>query len=74
MKRWTQLKGDTVPEYVIGAYATNRPNGIRSVPYSTDHSVNSLMYSTIQTLNEVHGTVFVFPLRSPLLMTYGRHR
>lgn len=55
--RWANLKSATVPNYLLAEYVYGT-GGIRTYPYSTSHSVNPLMYSTIQKLNEVHGMSF----------------
>jgi len=64
MAEWADLETDEVPDYVFGAYAADQPGGIRTVPYSIDHSVNPLMYSTIQQLDEVHSMLLLSALHS----------
>ncbi|KAL2917400.1 decapping endonuclease targeting mRNA [Polyrhizophydium stewartii] len=46
---------------VVGDYVVNSSAGIRSAPYTTDLTVNSLKYSSLKTRNEVHdiGEVWV---------------
>lgn len=41
-------------DYSMGAWASNRPKGIRAVLYSTDLTVNPNTYETLNTQNEVH--------------------
>ncbi|KAJ8330578.1 hypothetical protein QVD99_007896 [Batrachochytrium dendrobatidis] len=48
-----QANTPTTP-IVLGDYVTNRPEGIRSHPYSTDTNVNPLTYADLQTRDEVH--------------------
>ncbi|KAF9469113.1 Fungalysin metallopeptidase-domain-containing protein [Collybia nuda] len=54
MAEWTEQKSTAVPDYVLGAYVTNNPKGIRKYPYSTSTTTNPLRYSSIKALNEVH--------------------
>ena len=51
---WTTHTSAAVPDFVMGAYVTNKSTGIRTHPYSTSASVNPLRYSSVKTLNEVH--------------------
>ena len=44
-------------DFVIGAYAANRPQGIRSFPYSTSLKRNPLTYKDLNARNE--GTFFL---------------
>ncbi|KAK0467530.1 Fungalysin metallopeptidase-domain-containing protein [Armillaria novae-zelandiae] len=50
----TEPKDSTVPDYVLATWVFDNPAGIRNYPYSTNASVNPLLYSSIQQLNEVH--------------------
>ncbi|CAA7257428.1 unnamed protein product [Cyclocybe aegerita] len=54
MADWNEKTSSEVPDYVLGQYVTNRPGGIRSAPYSTNASVNSLRYSSLQIRTQVH--------------------
>jgi extracellular elastinolytic metalloproteinase len=54
MADWALLAKSPVPDFTMATWVVDSPGGIRSAPYSVDHSVNSLMYSTIKQLNEVH--------------------
>ncbi|KAJ6572791.1 Fungalysin metallopeptidase-domain-containing protein [Mycena vulgaris] len=54
MADWTEKTSAAVPDYVLGQYVVNDPAGIRSAPYSTSATVNTLRYSSLRTLTEVH--------------------
>ncbi|KAK0436229.1 Fungalysin metallopeptidase-domain-containing protein [Armillaria borealis] len=54
MAEWTQQKNGTISDFVLAAWASNNPAGIRRYPYSTDPKVNPLRYSSIKSLFEVH--------------------
>ncbi|KAG8896153.1 hypothetical protein FRC01_011976, partial [Tulasnella sp. 417] len=51
---WSEQKSETPVDFTLGGYVTNKPDGIRSHPYSTDMNVNPLMYADLQELDEVH--------------------
>lgn len=51
---WANLKASPVPDYVLAEYAGGSKGGLRSVPYSTNHDINPLMYSSIADLDESH--------------------
>jgi extracellular elastinolytic metalloproteinase len=40
--------------YVMGAWVTNNPAGIRKYPYSTSMKTNTHVYADINSMNEVH--------------------
>ena len=52
---WTEQTSATIRDFTLGGYVTNSIGGIRSFPYSTSATTNPLRYSTVKTLNEVHG-------------------
>ncbi|PFH45330.1 hypothetical protein AMATHDRAFT_9469 [Amanita thiersii Skay4041] len=54
MAEWVQQDSAEVKDFVMGQYVTNKPQGIRSFPYSTDPKVNPLRFSDVGKLNEVH--------------------
>ncbi|OBZ71043.1 Extracellular metalloproteinase 5 [Grifola frondosa] len=54
MAEWTSHTSAAVPDYVIGAYVTNNPAGIRRYPYSTSATTNPLRYSSLQLSTEPH--------------------
>lgn len=54
MAEWTALTSESVPDFIIGSYLIDSPTGLRSVPYSTDKSINSLMYSDMASRTEAH--------------------
>jgi extracellular elastinolytic metalloproteinase len=54
MAEWALLKRSPVPDFILGTYAQADPKGIRTAPYSTDHSVNPLTYQDLQERTEVH--------------------
>ncbi|KAG8873577.1 hypothetical protein FRB97_006630 [Tulasnella sp. 331] len=51
---WTEQKNATVVDLTLGGWVYNNPAGIRSVPYSTNLSVDPYTYATVATLTEVH--------------------
>ncbi|EJC99667.1 uncharacterized protein FOMMEDRAFT_127852 [Fomitiporia mediterranea MF3/22] len=71
---WTEQTAE-VGDFTLGSYVTNDPAGIRSVPYSTDKSVDPLMYSDLQTRTEVHdiGEVWATMLHDVLAALVGVH-
>lgn len=54
MAVWAIVDSAPIPDFTMGAWVLNNTAGIRSQPYSTDHTKNTLVYSSIKTLNEVH--------------------
>ncbi|KAJ7028244.1 Fungalysin metallopeptidase-domain-containing protein [Mycena alexandri] len=54
MADWNEKTSSAVPDYVLGQYVINDAAGIRSHPYSTSATTNSLRYSSLSSLNEVH--------------------
>ncbi|KAI3612847.1 putative extracellular elastinolytic metalloproteinase precursor [Moniliophthora roreri] len=44
----------TVRDFVLGAWVTDDPVGIRSRPYSTSSTTNNLKYSNVRGLTSVH--------------------
>ncbi|KDQ15334.1 hypothetical protein BOTBODRAFT_131082 [Botryobasidium botryosum FD-172 SS1] len=51
---WTEQKSATINDFTLGSYVYNNVKGIRTVPYSTNETVDPLMYSKLKTLVEVH--------------------
>ncbi|KAK0450465.1 metalloprotease [Desarmillaria tabescens] len=51
---WTEQTSGTISDYILGAWVSNRPNGVRHYPYSTDPNTNPLRYSDLARLFEVH--------------------
>lgn len=51
---WMQQKSATVTDFSMGTFVTNSQAGIRSAPYSINTQTNTLRYSSLQRLNEVH--------------------
>lgn len=47
-------KSTRLEEATMGAYVVDAPAGIRSMPYSTNMTVNTWKYSDLKKLNEVH--------------------
>ncbi|KAG8930594.1 hypothetical protein FRC02_004015 [Tulasnella sp. 418] len=73
---FTQQKSSTIVDYVLGAWVTNKPGGIRLYPYSINKSTNPHMYSTLKTQTEVHriGEVWatmLFELHAALIQQDG---
>lgn len=54
MAEWTEHSSADIADYVLGAYVTNNPAGVRTHPYSTDTATNPLRYSSVAALDEVH--------------------
>ncbi|KXN84342.1 hypothetical protein AN958_12696 [Leucoagaricus sp. SymC.cos] len=54
MADWMAQTSAQTKDFVIGVFLSGIPEGIR-YPYSTDISVNPLMYSSLQSLEEKHG-------------------
>jgi extracellular elastinolytic metalloproteinase len=52
MAFFTEQKSTDIKPFTLGTYVYTK--GIRSVPYSTDKSIDPLMYSTLATSDEVH--------------------
>jgi extracellular elastinolytic metalloproteinase len=51
---WMAQTSETTNDFVVGQYVSNRAQGLRSFPYSTSPTTNPLLYSSLQTLTEVH--------------------
>ncbi|KAL5526314.1 hypothetical protein ACEPAF_8037 [Sanghuangporus sanghuang] len=51
-EEWTEQTAD-IHDFTLGSYVTNDPAGICSVPYSTNKTVDPLIYSDLQTRTEV---------------------
>ncbi|KDQ13806.1 hypothetical protein BOTBODRAFT_361187 [Botryobasidium botryosum FD-172 SS1] len=51
---WTEQKSATPYDWTLAGYVRNSPNGLRTVPYSTNKAVDPHMYSTLKTFTEVH--------------------
>ncbi|KAG8940105.1 hypothetical protein FRC04_005632 [Tulasnella sp. 424] len=51
---WSEQNSTTPVDFVMGAWVTNDPAGIRSHPYSTNMKTNPLTYGDLQTKTEVH--------------------
>lgn len=49
---WSEQKSANVEDYIMGAWVYNHPEGIRSVIYSTNMTVDPYTYGTIKTKNE----------------------
>ncbi|KDQ21544.1 hypothetical protein BOTBODRAFT_99893 [Botryobasidium botryosum FD-172 SS1] len=49
---WTEQKSANPVDFTLASYVYNNVKGIRTVPYSTNKSVDPHMYSSIKTLNE----------------------
>jgi extracellular elastinolytic metalloproteinase len=75
LAEWALLDQEPVPDFVLATWVLDDPKGIRSAPYSTNHDVNSLMYSTIKTLNEAHdyGEVWAVTLHGILSALVDEH-
>ncbi|KJA19338.1 hypothetical protein HYPSUDRAFT_143856 [Hypholoma sublateritium FD-334 SS-4] len=56
MANWAAKNSSATPDFVIGKYVTNSTAGLRTYPYSTSLTTNPLLYSSLQTLTEPHGT------------------
>lgn len=54
MAEWFHQKNASIQDFAVGQYVTANSNGIRHYPYSTDTSVNPLMYSNLQGITEPH--------------------
>ncbi|KAJ8087751.1 hypothetical protein PM082_006588 [Marasmius tenuissimus] len=52
---FAQSDQDQIVDFVTGSWVLNNTAGVRSKPYSTSATTNPQRYSTIATLNEVHG-------------------
>ncbi|QRV77598.1 extracellular metalloproteinase MEP [Ceratobasidium sp. AG-Ba] len=50
----TGLASATVPDFTLGSWLANKPEGIRSYPYSTNMQTNPLTYGNLATRTEVH--------------------
>lgn len=59
--RWTEQTSAETPDKAMGVWVLDDAAGVRSHPYSTSATVNPLRYSSLQTLNEVHGKSRLFP-------------
>ncbi|KAG8962188.1 hypothetical protein FRC05_005488 [Tulasnella sp. 425] len=51
---WSEQTSTTVADFVLGAWVTNNPKGIRTYPYSRNTQTNPYKYSDVRTWNEVH--------------------
>lgn len=63
----------------IGAWVQGNPNGVRTVPYTSDYTINPLTYSSVNNVAEIHriGTVWCTILHEllwNLLRQYGVNR
>ena len=72
----TEQTSATPVDFVVGAYVTNNPAGIRHHPYSTSKNVNPYTYASLKTMNEEHdiGEVWANTLINvyyPLVAKYG---
>ncbi|KAF8649604.1 hypothetical protein AX16_005695 [Volvariella volvacea WC 439] len=54
LAEWTEQKSATISDYVIGAYVTNNPAGIRTRPYSTSSTTNPQLYNNIAGQTSFH--------------------
>ncbi|TRM64075.1 Fungalysin metallopeptidase-domain-containing protein [Schizophyllum amplum] len=54
MAEWIHWDSNAVTDFVIGAFATGNPNGLRRYPYSVSNVTNPLRYSSVTHLFEVH--------------------
>jgi extracellular elastinolytic metalloproteinase len=54
MAFFTEQTSATESPFVLGAYVYNNANGIRSVRYSTNTTIDPYTYATVATKNEVH--------------------
>jgi extracellular elastinolytic metalloproteinase len=52
MADWLEQKTSTVVDFTLGSYVYTK--GIRTKPYSTSSTTNSLTYASVGSLNEVH--------------------
>ncbi|KAK6981334.1 extracellular metallo proteinase mep [Favolaschia claudopus] len=50
---WTEKTSAEVPDYVLGQYLMNTPNGFRTRPYSTSSTVNPLTYGSVRNMNKI---------------------
>lgn len=59
----------------VGAWVSNKPNGIRQYPYSTNMQVNPMTYGTVNQQNEVHaiGTVWCTVLYEAIWNLIEKH-
>ncbi|KAI5116385.1 hypothetical protein M0805_005882 [Coniferiporia weirii] len=71
---WTEQTADII-DFTLGGYVTDNPAGIRSVPYSSNKTIDPLMYSNLQTLSEVHdiGEVWATMLHDVHAALVGAH-
>ncbi|KAK0466575.1 hypothetical protein IW261DRAFT_1574489 [Armillaria novae-zelandiae] len=58
MAEWTEQKSGNITDFVTGTWVVDNPAGVRTHPYSTDPSVNPFRYSSLVTLQEIHGKRF----------------
>lgn len=56
MAFWTEQNSATIKDFVVGAFVSNNPAGLRKFPYSTSKTTNPLTFGSIKALNEVHST------------------
>lgn len=69
-------RGDTrATDYVMGAWATNNPAGIRPVKYSTSMTTNPYTYTTVNSQTAVHaiGTTWASILYEVLWNLIDKH-
>src|SRR4051794_4006870 len=64
--------------YPMGAWAANDAVGIRAYPYSTSLTTNPLIYTSVNSLNQVHaiGTVWatmLYEVMWNLIDKYGKN-
>ncbi|RPD58604.1 hypothetical protein L226DRAFT_614631 [Lentinus tigrinus ALCF2SS1-7] len=70
---WSDAFTDAfVPDFIMGQYVTNATAGSRTYPYSTSATTNPFRYSSIQTLNEVHGIGEVWANMLPRRPRHGQ--
>ncbi|KAG7086881.1 hypothetical protein E1B28_002801 [Marasmius oreades] len=64
-----------ITDFVLGAYVTNNPAGIRTKPYSTSMTTNGYRYSDIANMNDVHdvGEVWANILHNLYAELVGAH-
>ncbi|KAG8937225.1 hypothetical protein FRC00_006965 [Tulasnella sp. 408] len=51
---WSEQNCTTETPFTLGNWVYDNPGGIRSVPYTTDMSIDPYTYATVATKNEVH--------------------
>lgn len=55
---WSEQSSDKQVDFVLGAWVTNNPKGIRTYPYSTNMETNKHTYATVGTQNEGESRLF----------------